>query len=49
MGTVPGATAVTNYEYEEKLNENKMQIRVLRPTYLSQFIREFTDLVREKK
>jgi len=49
MSTVPGATAVTNYEYEEKLNENKMLIRVLRPTYLSQFIREFTDLVREKK
>ena len=49
MSTVPGAIAVTNYEYEEKLNENKMQIRVLRPTYLSQFIREFTDLVREKK
>jgi len=31
------------------LNEKKMQIRVLRPTYLTQFIREFTDLVREKK
>ena len=49
MSTVAGATAVTNYEYEEKLNENKMQIRVLRPTFLSQFVREFTDLVREKK
>ena len=49
MSTVPGATAVTNYGYEEKLNENKMLIRVLRPTFLSQFVREFTDLVREKK
>ena len=49
MSTVAGATAVTNYAYEEKINENKMQIRVLRPTFLSQFVREFTDLVREKK
>ena len=49
MSTVAGATAVTNYTYEEKINENKMQIRVLRPTFLSQFVREFTDLVREKK
>ena len=35
MSTVAGATAVTNYEYEEKLNENKMQIRVLMPRFLS--------------
>ena len=47
--TVPGATAVTNLEYEADLNEQKMQIRVLKPQYLNQFVREFTDLVREKE
>ena len=49
MSTVPGATAVTNLEYEADLNEQKMQIRVLKPEFLNQFVREFTDLIREKE
>jgi len=49
MSTVPGAVAVNNLEYEADLNELKMQIRVLKPEYLNQFVREFTDLVREKE
>ena len=49
MSTIAGSTAVSNLEYEADLNEQKMQIRVLKPTYLSQFLREFTDLVREKE
>ena len=49
MSTAPGAIAVNNYEYEATLNEKKMQIRVLKPEFLNQFIREFTDLVREKE
>ena len=49
MSTVPGATAVSNLEYEANLNEQKMQIKVLKPEYLNQFVREFTDLVREKE
>ena len=47
--TVPNAVAVTNLEYEADLNEKKMQIRVLKPQFLNQFVREFTDLVREKE
>ena len=49
MSTVPGAVAVTNLEYEADLNEQKMQIRVLKPEFLNQFVREFTDLIREKE
>ena len=49
MSTAPGATAVNNYEYETDLNEKKMQIRVLKPEFLNQFVREFTDLIREKE
>jgi len=46
---VVGATAVTNLQYEQAIQDVKKQIRVLKPEYLNQFVREFTDLVREKK
>ena len=49
MSTVPGATAVSNLEYEGAIQDKKKQIRVLKPEYLNQFVREFSDLVREKK
>ena len=49
MSTVPGATAVYNLEYEGAIQDKKKQIRVLKPEYLNQFVREFSDLVREKK
>ena len=45
---VAGATAVTNMEYEATIQDKKKQIRVLKPEYLNQFIREFQDLVRKK-
>ena len=43
-----GATAVTNLQYEQAIQDVKKQIRVLKPEYLNQFIREFQDLVRRK-
>ena len=46
---VAGATAVTNMEYEATIQDKKKQIRVLKPEYLNQFVREFADLVREKE
>ena len=49
MSTVASSVAVSNLEYEADLNEQKMQIRVLKPEFLNQFVREFTDLVREKE
>ena len=49
MSSVASSVAVSNLEYEADLNEQKMQIRVLKPEFLNQFVREFTDLVREKE
>ena len=49
MSTVASSVAVSNLEYEADLNEQKMQIRVLKPEFLNQFVREFTDLVRDKE
>ena len=43
-----GATAVSNLQYEQAIQDKKKQIRVLKPEYLNQFIREFQDLVRRK-
>ena len=49
MSSVASSVAVSNLEYEADLNEQKMQIRVLKPEFLNQFVREFTDLVRDKE
>ena len=46
--TVVGSTPVSNLQYEQAIQNKKKQIRVLKPEYLSQFIREFQDLVRKK-
>jgi len=41
-----GAEAVTNYEYERRLQEQKRQIRILAPSYLPAFEQEFKRLVK---
>ena len=43
--TYPSASAVTNYEYEVALNEEKRSIDLLRNEYLGYFTEEFSDLV----
>lgn len=43
--TQAGAAAVTNYEYEVDLNEEKRQINLLRNDYLGIFIDEFKSLL----
>ena len=48
MSTVAGAIPVTNLDYEAAIQDKKKQIRVLKPEYLNQFVREFQDLVRKK-
>ena len=45
MSTVAGATAVTNLEYEQDLQDKKKQIKILKPLYLSQFKSEFLELL----
>ena len=42
-----GATAVSNYEYERRLQDNKSLIKVLKQRFLSQFVEEFAKLVRK--
>ena len=43
--TVNPVVAVTNYDYENKLNENKRQIRILKPQYLGAFISEHRQIM----
>ena len=44
---VTGAEAVSNYEYERRLQEEKRQIQLLDPAYLPTFEQEFSKLVRK--
>ena len=40
---------ITNYQYEEKLNNNKRSIYLLKPRYLNVIIDDFEDLMTYKK
>tara|TARA_Y100000004_G_scaffold54594_1_gene60847 strand:- start:1899 stop:2399 length:501 start_codon:yes stop_codon:yes gene_type:complete len=42
----PGAEAVSNIEYERRLQDKKRQIKVLSPTYLSLFEEELNNLLK---
>ena len=44
--TEPGATSVTNYEYEQRVQDHKRQIKILNRRYLGNFVSEFKRLVR---
>ena len=41
--TQPGSTPISNFTYEEDLNESKRRIRMLKPQYLEAVSREFTN------
>ena len=41
-----GAQSVSNREYEERLQDSKRSINLLNPAYLTTFIEEFNNLVR---
>jgi len=41
------ATAITNYEYEESLQDEIRKIRLLDPRYVERFVDEFKNLMRE--
>ena len=43
--TVNPVSAITNYQYEVKLNDEKRRIRVLKPAYLSAFISEHREIM----
>ena len=42
-----GASAVTNFEYEEALEDKKRNIRLLDPSYIGPFVAEFDSLMKE--
>ena len=42
-----GASAVTNFEYEEALEDKKRNIRLLEPAYIGPFVAEFESLMEE--
>jgi len=43
--TTPGAMAVTNYQYEERVNESKRRIKLISPDLLAGIIAEFKKLL----
>ena len=51
VGTVntdyPTATAVTNFEYEEKVQDEIRKIRLLNPVYIDTFVSEYETLMNE--
>jgi len=40
-----GASSVSNREYEQRLQDNKRLIKILRPEYLSEFVEEFKRII----
>ena len=52
VGTVntdyPAATAITNREHEEDLQNNRRRIKLLDPRFIDDFVEEFKRLVRER-
>ena len=43
----PTASIVTNYEYEEDLQDKKRQVKLLDPAYIEPFVAEFETLMAE--
>lgn len=41
--TEPGATSVSNYQYEDQENEKKRRIKILKPQYIEAVVREFNN------
>jgi hypothetical protein len=47
--TIADATLVTNREYEEEKQDEIRKIRLLDPTYLEQFVKDFQRLISDTK
>ena len=43
----PSATAISNYKYEDNLQEKKRQIRLIGTRYISDFVKEFESKMKE--
>jgi len=47
--TVSPAQSVSYYTYEQRINEDKRKIRVLKPAFLSAFITDFRNIMKYDK
>ena len=43
----PTATLITNYEHEQKLQDDRRKIRLLDPSFINQFVTEYKSLMSE--
>ena len=43
----PTATEISNYIYEERLQEERRQIRLIQPQYISTFVKDFEKKLNE--
>ena len=43
----PSATSVSNYEYEERLQDEKRKIRLIQPRFIENFVEEFESKLNE--
>ena len=43
----PSATAISNYQYEDSLQEKKRQIRLIGTRYIDSFVKEFESKMKE--
>jgi len=41
----PGATSVSNYDYESDVNESKRRIKLISPSLLNTILKNFKDLI----
>ena len=47
LSDYPSATEITNYTYEERLQEERRKIRLIQPQYISTFVKEFEKKMNE--
>ena len=40
---------ITNYDYEQQMNDNKRSIKIIKPEYYQQIVREFDNLTQIKQ
>lgn len=48
MSNAPMAISISNYEYEHRLNEQKRNIKILQPVYISSFINEVENKLKQQ-
>ena len=47
LADYPTATIISNYTYEERLQEERRQIRLIQPQYISTFVKDFEKKLNE--